>query len=397
MTPTQVADTDRELEYVLRQIEAEPVETVRWRERNAFDNIAGPFHERLVLFGAGPLGRGILAGLRNVGVEPLAFADNNQNLWGTEVSGLKVLSPNEAVKTYGDTTCFVVTIYQGASVRHQLANLGCQRIAHFAALVWKYADTFIPQSGLDLPHRMVAQIESIRKCYAALADDVSKTELCEQLRWRYWLENTPLSTPDDSRDTYFPMDLLSPIAGEIFVDCGGFDGDTIRSFNEHWKGAFRHIFALEPDPANRAALSANIDAMGISSRVTVMPYAVGSSSGPVSFSITSSAASHVTASEHVATVESRRLDDLEWHVTPTYIKMDIESAEPDAIAGASQLLKRYRPVLAVCTYHRSEHLWQVPNLIRSIVPEYNIFLRRYAEDCWEGVCYAIPYHRLRRA
>jgi FkbM family methyltransferase len=397
MTPTQVADTDRELEYVLRQIEAEPVETVRGRERNAFDNIAGPFHGRLVLFGAGPLGKGILAGLRKVGVEPLAFADNNQNLWGTEVSGLKVLSPNEAVKTYGDTTCFVVTIYQGSSVRHQLANLGCQRIAHFAALVWKYADTFIPQSGLELPHRMVEQTESIRKCYAALADDVSKTELCEQLRWRYWLENAPLSTPDDSRDTYFPMDLLSPIAGEIFVDCGGFDGDTIRSFNEHWKGAFRHIFALEPDPANRAALATNIDATGISSRVTVMPYAVGSTTGPVSFSITSSAASHVTASEYGATVESRRLDDLEWHVTPTYIKMDIESAEPEAIAGASQLLKRYRPVLAVCTYHRSEHLWQVPNLIRSIVPEYNIFLRRYAEDCWEGVCYAIPYHRLRRA
>src|SRR5579871_2024767 len=276
MTATQVADTDRELEYVLRKIEAEPVESVRSRERNAFDNVAGPFHERLVLFGAGPLGRGILAGLRNVGVEPLGFADNNQKLWGTEVSGLRVLSPNEAVETYGDTACFVVTIYQGSSVRRQLTNLGCRRIAHFAALVWKYADTFIPQSGLQLPHRMVEQIESIRKCYVALADDASKTELCEQLRWRYWLENAPLSAPDDSRDTYFPMDLLSPSAGEIFVDCGAFDGDTIRSFNEHWKGAFRHIFALEPDPTNRAALSANIDATGIGSRVTVMPYAVGS-------------------------------------------------------------------------------------------------------------------------
>jgi FkbM family methyltransferase len=395
MTPTQAAGTDRELEYVLRQIEAEPVETVRGRERNAFDNIAGPFHERLVLFGAGPLGRGILAGLRKVGMEPLAFADNNQKLWGTEVSGLKVLSPDEAARAYGNTSCFVVTIYQGSSVRHQLANLGCHRIAHFAALVWKYADIFIPQSGIELPHRMVEQIESIRKCYAALADDVSKNELCEQLRWRYWLENIPLSPPNDSRDTYFPMDLLSPSAEEVFVDCGGFDGDTIRTFNEHWKGAFRHIFTLEPDPANRAALSANIDATGLSSRVTVMPYAVGSTTGPVLFSITSSAASHV--SEYGATVESRRLDDLEWLVTPTYIKMDIESAEPEALAGASQLLKRYVPVLAVCTYHRSEHLWQIPNLIRSIVPEYNIFLRRYAEDCWEGICYAIPDHRIRRA
>ena len=397
MTTTQAADTDKELEYVLRQIEAEPVESIRGRERNAFDNIAGLYRERLVLFGAGPLGRGILAGLRKVGMEPLAFADNNQILWGAEVSGLKVLSPNEAARTYGDTACFVVTIYQGSSVHHQLANLGCQRIAHFAGLVWKYSDTFIPQSGIQLPHRMVEQIESIRTCYAALADDVSKTELCEQLRWRYWLENAPLSPPDNSRDTYFPMDLLSSSTAEVFIDCGGFDGDTIRSFNEHWKGEFRHIFALEPDPANRAALSANIDAAGLSSRVTVMPYAVGSTTGPVSFSITSSAASHVTAGGNGVTIECRRLDDLEWPLAPTYIKMDIEGAEPEALAGASQLLKRHHPVLAVCTYHRSEHLWLIPNLIRSIVPEYNIFLRRYAEDCWEGVCYAIPDHRLRRA
>jgi hypothetical protein len=76
--------------------------------------------------------------------------------------------------------------------------------------------------------------------------------------------------------------------------------------------------------------------------------------------------------------------------------MDIESAEPEALDGARELLRRHRPVLAVCTYHRSEHLWQIPNLIRSMVPEYHLFLRRYAEDCWEGVCYAIPKHRLRQ-
>ena len=46
---------------------------------------------------------------------------------------------------------------------------------------------------------------------------------------------------------------------------------------------------------------------------------------------------------------------------------------------------------------RSEHLWQIPNLIQSIAPEYHLFLRRYAEECWEGVCYAIPSQRLKCA
>jgi FkbM family methyltransferase len=409
VTPTQVPagkDKDNEvaqLENILRRIETEPPDAVRARERGAFDDLASPLGEKLVLFGAGPLGKGVLAGLRKAGVEPLAFADNNRDRWQQQLMGLTVLSPTEAVERYGKTACFVVTIYQGSAVRRQLASLGCQRVVACAPLLWKYADIFIPQCGLELPHRFREQCASIRQCYAALGDELSKREVREQLLWRYWLDFSALSPALDAVDTYFPKDLLAPVPDEVFVDCGSFDGDSIRSFNSHWSGQFRHAFAFEPDPANRAAMASNVKAMGIADRVTVMPYAVGNINGQVSFAFNSSASSHVTTenakSDAGSAIECRRLDDIEWPttMTPTYIKMDIESAEPEAIAGASELLRRHQPVLAICTYHRSEHLWQIPNLIRSIAPEYHVFLRRYAEESWEGVCYAIPKHRLKRA
>jgi FkbM family methyltransferase len=390
-----------QLEDILRRIEAEPPDAVLARERRVFDDLASPLGERLVLFGAGPLGKGVLAGLRKAGVEPLAFADNNRDRWQQQVMGLSVLPPAEAVERYGQTACFVVTIYQGSSVRRQLASLGCQRIVACAPLLWKYADIFIPQCGLELPHRFREQCRNIRRCYAVLEDELSKRELREQLLWRYWLDFSALSPQLDASDTYFPTDLLSPTPDEVFVDCGSFDGDSIRSFNGHWGGKFRHVFAFEPDPVNREALASNMKAMGISDRGTVMPYAVGNISGPVSFAFNNSASSHVTAesakSDSGSAIECRRLDDIEWPLIPTYIKMDIESAEPEALAGASELLRRHQPVLAICTYHRSEHLWQIPNLIHSISPEYHLFLRRYAEECWEGVCYAIPSRRLKRA
>jgi len=399
VTPTQIpASSDLEqLENILRRIEAEPLETVRARERSTFDDLASPLREKLVLFGAGPLGKGVLGGLRKAGVEPLAFADNNRDLWHRQVMGLPVLSATEAVEQCGKTACFVVTIYQGSSVRRQLASLGCQRVVACAPLLWKYADIFIPQCGLELPHWLREQFHGIRQCYGGLADEPSKCELREQLLWRYWLDFSALSPPMDSSDTYFPMDLLSLDPDEVFVDCGSFDGDSIRSFHGHWGGRFRHAFAFEPDPANREALASNVKTMGIGDRVTVMPYAVGNVNGQVSFACNSSASSHVTAENAGSAIECRRLDDIEWPLTPTYIKMDIESAEPEALAGASELLRHHQPVLAVCTYHRSEHLWQIPNLIRSIAPEYHVFLRRYAEECWEEVCYAIPQRRLKRA
>src|SRR5208282_4532956 len=354
------------LEDILRRIEAEPPDAVRARERSAFDDLAHPLGEKLVLFGAGPLGKGVLAGLRQAGVEPLAFADNNRDRWHEQVMGLPVLSATEAVELYGKTACFVVTIYQGSSVRRQLAALGCQRVVACAPLLWKYADIFIPQCGLELPHRFREQCDNIRQCYATLGDELSKRDLREQLRWRCWLDFSALSPPLDASDTYFPMDLLSPVPDEVFVDCGSFDGDSIRSFHRHWGGEFRHAFAFEPDPVNRGALASNMEALGIGGRVTVMPYAVGNINGQVSFACNSSASSHLTAenakSDAGSAIECRRLDDIEWPMTmiPTYIKMDIESAEPEALAGGRELLRRHQPVLAVCTYHRSEHLWQIP-------------------------------------
>ncbi len=397
MSTTQVSASSGvdQLENILRRIEAEPASTVQARERGLFDDLAGPLGNKLVLFGAGPLGRGILDGLRKAGIEPLAFADNNRNLWGQEVMGLPVLSPTAAAAQHGKTACFVVTIYQGSSARQQLESLGCERVLANAPLLWKYADIFIPQCGLELPHKFREQCASIRRCYSILADEDSRQLLREQLLWRYWLDFAALSPPLDANDTYFPMDLLSPTADEVFADCGSFDGDSIRSFHRHWSGQFQRAFAFEPDPVNRGALGSNMEALGISNRVTVMPYAVGNINGQVSFACNSSASSHVTSAG--AAIECRRLDDIEWTVAPTYIKMDIESAEPEALAGGSQLLRRHQPVLAVCTYHRSEHLWDIPNLIHSIAPEYQIFLRRYAEECWEGVCYAIPKNRLKRA
>jgi FkbM family methyltransferase len=338
-----------------------------------------------------------LVGLRRAGIEPLAFADNNPQAWGKDIDGLKVLPPDEACSRYGDSACFVVTIYNGSAVRRQLADLGCKRIAPFPALFWKHFQIFTPTTGIDLPHRMHTATADIMLCDSILYDEPSRRELCEQLTWRYWLDYDVLSSPFDGKHTYFPLDLITPQNDEVFVDCGSFDGDSLNSFSTHWNRKFRHAYAFEGDPANQAALAGNIQKMGLAERTTIMPYVVGNLNGPVSFACSGTASSHVSSTAGAITAEARRLDDLQWSLPPTYIKMDIESAEPEALLGAQQLLRRYHPILAICTYHRSEHLWQIPNLIHSISPEYRIFLRRYAEECWEGVCYAVPSQRLKKA
>ena len=68
--------------------------------------------------------------------------------------------------------------------------------------------------------------------------------------------------------------------------------------------------------------------------------------------------------------------------------------EADAVLGAQKIIEENAPVLAICLYHAQEHLWQIPLLIHSFGVKYDFFLRRYADECWEIVCYAIPKDRL---
>jgi FkbM family methyltransferase len=384
------------IETILERLQSEPLETVRAREQCAFAEFAGQNKEHLILHGAGPLGRLVLAGLEQVGLRPIAFTDNNEQLWHKRIGGVPVLPPSVASDHYRDSACFVVTIYNGSQARRQLRGLGCRNVAPFAALYWNYPEVFTPMFGIDLPHKLPAFVNEIRECHHILADEQSREELIGQIEWRYTMDFESLPAPLDPEGTYFPLDLVSPLEDEVFVDCGSFEGDTIPSFTSHWKSRFRHIFALEPDLQNRKILEAKNERLGLASRATVMPYAVGERNEMVAFASTGTVTSKITRNGPTS-VECRRLDAIDWSLTPTYLKMDIEGAEPQAIIGATELLQRHHPILAVCTYHRSEHLWQIPNLIRSIAPEYNLFLRRYAEECWEGLCYAIPNHRLKSA
>src|SRR6185369_10212652 len=95
----------------LEMLFSEPMEDVRKREQFKFDALAAPFEKSLVLFGAGGLGKKTLVGLRRIGIEPLAFADNNPDLWGKYIDGIQVLSLKDAAKKFGQNAVFVITIW----------------------------------------------------------------------------------------------------------------------------------------------------------------------------------------------------------------------------------------------------------------------------------------------
>src|SRR5215471_1154532 len=183
----------------LDRILSEPMEDVRERERLAFDRLLADFDERVVLFGAGNLGRRALKCLRTIGVEPLAFTENGQSKWGTQVEGVPVLSPKQASELYGNSALFIVTIWSLGhfypETREKLEHLGCKRVTSASLLRWKFADQMLPDFCQDLPHKLYEQKADVRRASALWSDELSLQEYLNQVRWRALGDQDALGKP----------------------------------------------------------------------------------------------------------------------------------------------------------------------------------------------------------
>jgi len=178
---------------------------------------------------------------------------------------------------------------------------------------------------------------------------------------------------------------------ETFVDCGVFDGDTSFNFARWCRGNYRKIFAFEADEDNYNVCKANLSKL---SDVVLYNLGVWDSEEVLRFNNTSTGFSSIhedsTAFENYKVVEIKTcaLDNFLKDEEITFIKMDIEGAELKALQGAATIISQYKPKIAICVYHKPEDIWEIPDLLLKLNPEYNFRLRHYRMSAYETVLYA---------
>jgi FkbM family methyltransferase len=201
-------------------------------------------------------------------------------------------------------------------------------------------------------------------------------------------------------DQYFPAWIPSflPSKSETFIDGGAYSGDTAREFIKISGCEYEHIYSFEPEPSNFAGLEKfaagyqnfTCYKKGLYSAETVLRF--------VSNSVDLAGSRIINPGDTFATkrddgsmeVEVCSIDN-SIHAPVTFIKMDIEGSELEALKGASRTISKYKPKLAICIYHKIEDFWEIPLYINTLVPEYKFYIGHHDPilGCNETVLYAI--------
>lgn len=146
--------------------------------------------------------------------------------------------------------------------------------------------------------------------------------------------------------------------GMVFVDVGANDG-YYTLFAAQRVGRSGRVLSVEPSTRERANLARNIARNGLTN-VTVVPVALGAACGTAELRLAQSAhsghntlgrfANDSVQAESVEQVNVRTLDSLTGDVALNRIdvmKIDVEGAEANVIAGARTVLAATRPLIVL--------------------------------------------------
>lgn len=178
---------------------------------------------------------------------------------------------------------------------------------------------------------------------------------------------------------YTYKDIVCIENGDICFDIGACLGDTSIYMNKY--GA-KDIYAFEIDKENIKCLKQTLFNLSIHDNVKIIQKAISNNEcnmyyTPVEKNIGAGYISNIKSQNsyliNITTIDN--FCEVE-NIIPTFIKMDIEGAELDAINGAHNIISQYNPKLAISIYHKWQHRWQIPLKINEIYPNYKFYLKK---------------------
>lgn len=325
--------------------------------------------KKTVMYGMGNGADKILKVCEEKGIEICDFFASDGFVRGHSFHGKRVLSYSEVKEKYGCENIIVLLSFASAlpEVIETILNVSSE-CELYAPDVPVFGDTLF---DIEFYKKHKSDIDEVR---SMLSDEESKhifdCTIAYKLTGRVEYLEAAVS---DKNEVY--RDLLSAQNIKNAIDLGAYNGDTVRELAEYAE-ELSGVTAFEPDRRNFKKLtlySQSEDRF----EVEAINAAAWQNNCLLNFDAGGNRNSNVSNGGKTVEIEALAVDSVIGEGGVDYIKYDVEGSEREAIIGSERTIKSFSPKLLVSLYHRSEDIFELPKLVKSINPEYRLYLRRY--------------------
>lgn len=219
-------------------------------------------------------------------------------------------------------------------------------------------------------------IKKLESAYELLSDDESKLVFMGLIKTRLSLNLEFLNDiGSNPKYEYAEEFIVVNKYPSTFIDAGAFDGDSaLKIFNSNKN--FAKAILIEPNHLNSLKVSQKL--YEYVDRYTLLQCGLSSENIITKISLEGVASNVFKTSSHSNkySVQLVKLDNI-IDEEISFLKMDIEGSELEAIMGSRGIIEKYRPILAINVDHRLSDIWQIINYINGLDVKYSFYLRHY--------------------
>jgi FkbM family methyltransferase len=338
---------------------------------------------KIYIWPFGRIGRRIYEELTNNGYENIVLVDKS--------SSLDNVIPPEDISFAADDVLIISTLTHSNEVYNIAQAMNCKNIImyyHIKRLIKPviFPDDFFDKCFEDSLIHLLENVEKYKSMFFSLADDKSKKNFLNNMFFR--LTSDIRYTFDyDTKLQYF-VENIKFTPEDVILDGGGYTGDTLERFLK-LNVPYKSYYLFEPDEAllKRAKQVSN------DPKIKYVNKGLFSKPTTLKFNKTDTMGGQIGANG-ADIIEVTSVDDYVREKV-SFLKLDIEGAELEALKGSRNTIMQDSPILAICIYHKPSDYIDIYELIKSLNPTYKFFIRHHEDFYAETVLYAIPDDKLR--
>jgi|GEM_PF-5756011 len=341
----------------------------------------------VIIYGAGAMGTAVLHLLENKGEKIEAVVDKNDNLTGSFIDGVKIITPDLVQHNQKQQCDFIVSMSACSykEIEQYLDSIGVKHIYNAG----DYIQTLYPEESFAGVWKMKEnEYEELLSLNDFWSDELSKLQYMAALNW-FKNRNEKISTKklQINRIKYYPDVICNSIKNcTTMVDTGIRNGEFIRTFEELSSSEIRaYGFMLHPDIYRiedvRESFKDNSD-------IIVDDYELSDAKKEITISRLG-LMDPFTEIKNMK-IHTTTLDDYFKKIPYDFLRIYSMSSVINIISGGKQTIETYRPVIAVNISHYHDDFIDVPRLLKLMLNDYNFYFRMHSFQGNDCIFYAIP-------